>query len=194
MDDELGQLLCEQELARAERLLSDGDRLRWMRCRGVLRALLGRYLGLDPRALEFSLGEHGKPMLQTAGARPLQFNLSHSGELALYAVSQAAAVGIDVEVSRRPLNEIGIAARVLGDAEAQRLQALDPETRTREFRRAWVAHEAAIKCRGAALASPSEGSGVRDQWAAELDVGPRAAAAVVAEQRPSEVALWEWSG
>src|ERR1700677_2321547 len=56
VDDELGELLCEQELARAERLLSHSDRVRWTRCRGVLRALLARYLGLDPRALEFSLG------------------------------------------------------------------------------------------------------------------------------------------
>jgi 4'-phosphopantetheinyl transferase len=194
MDDELGRLLCEQELARAERLLSDSDRVRWMRGRGVLRALLARYLGLDPRALQFSLGEHGKPMLKTAEAGTLQFNLSHSGELALYAVSQAAAVGIDVEASRRPFDEIGIAARVLGHAEAERLRALDPETRTREFLRAWVAHEAAIKCRGAALADGSNRSLVHDQWTAELDVGPNAAAAVAVEHRPSKLDLWQWSG
>ena len=107
VDDELSQLLCEQERARAERLLSHSDRARWTRCRGVLRALLARYLGLDPRALQFSLGEHGKPMLDTTGPRTLQFNLSHSGELALYAFSQNAAVGIDVEASRRPLDESG---------------------------------------------------------------------------------------
>ena len=139
VDDELGRLLCEEERARAERLLSRGARRRWARGRGVLRALLARYLGLDPRALEFSLGEHGKPMLETGGARPLQFNLSHSGELALYAVSDAGTVGIDVERSRRRTGELGIAARVLGDAEAKRLRMLDPEARTREFLRAWVA-------------------------------------------------------
>jgi 4'-phosphopantetheinyl transferase len=194
VDAELGQLLCEQELARAERLLSAGDRLRWMRCRGVLRALLGRYLGLDPRALDFSLGEHGKPSLDTPGAGSLQFNLSHSGNLALYAVSQAGAVGIDVETARRRANEPGIAARVLGDAEAERLRGLDPETRTREFLRAWVLHEAAIKCRGAGLGRPSAGSIPREQWTAELDVGPRAAAAVVVEGRPAALELWEWSG
>jgi 4'-phosphopantetheinyl transferase len=194
VDDELGELLCEQERARGERLLSDSDRVRWRRCRGVLRALLARYLGLDPRALQFSFGEHGKPMLRTAGPTTLQFNLSHSGELALYAVSRAGAVGIDVEASRHPLDEIGIAARVLGEAEAQRLWALDPETRSHEFLRSWVAHEAAIKCRGGALARTSDASPPRDQWTAELDMGSNAAAAVVAEQRPSELELWEWSG
>jgi 4'-phosphopantetheinyl transferase len=194
VDDEVSQLLCNEERARAERLLSQGDRERWTRCRGVLRALLGRYLKLDPRALEFSLGEQGKPSLKTPGARPLQFNLSHSGELALYAVSHAGAVGIDVETARRRVDELGVAARVLGDAEAERLRALDPEARTREFLRAWVLHEAAIKCRGAGLGRPATGSPPREQWTAELDVGPTAAAAVVAEHRPSELELWEWSG
>jgi len=192
--DELGQLLSGEERARAERLLSQSDRERWMRCRGVLRALLGRYLQLDPRALEFSLGEHGKPMLDTPGARSLQFNLSHSGEIALFAVSDAAAVGIDVEVSRRRTDELGIAARVLGGAEAERLRALDPEARTREFLRAWVAHEASVKCRGAGLGRPSAGPPVRERWTAELDVGPKAAAAVVVEGTPSDLDLWEWSG
>ena len=194
VDDELGQLLSKEERARAERLLSQGARERWVRCRGVLRALLGRYLQLDPRDLEFSLGEHGKPTLDTPGAGPLQFNLSHSGEIALYAVSDAGTVGIDVETARRRVDELGVAARVLGDAEAARLGDLDPETRIGEFLRAWVLHEAAIKCRGAGLGRPSEGSPAREQWTAELVVGPGAAAAVVAERRPSQLDLWEWSG
>ena len=194
MDDELGQLLSKEERARAERLLSHGARERWMRCRGVLRALLGRYLQLDPRALEFSLGEHGKPTLDTPGAGTLQFNLSHSGEIALYAVSDAGAVGVDVETRRRRLDELGIATRVLGDAEAARLGDLDPETRTGEFLRAWVLHEAAIKCRGAGLGRPSTGARLSEPWTAELEVGPQAAAAVVVEGRPAELELWEWSG
>lgn len=192
VDDELGQALSKEERARAERLLSRGARERWMRCRGVLRALLGRYVGLDPRTLEFSFGEHGKPMLDTPGTKPLQFNLSHSGELAVYAVSDAGAVGIDVEAHRRPVDELGIAARVLGNAEAERLRALDPEARTREFLRAWVAHEAAVKCRGTGLGRRSEGSPAAGLWSAELEIGPGAAAAVVAEEGPSELCLWDW--
>jgi 4'-phosphopantetheinyl transferase len=194
VNDELGLLLGEQESARAERLLSDAARLRWTRCRGVLRALLGRYAGLDPRALEFSLGEHGKPMLDTPAAEPIQFNLSHSGDLALYAVSGAAAVGIDVETSRRHVDELGIAARVLGDAAAERLRALDPEARTREFLRAWVAHEAAVKCRGSGIGRGSGEPAAAGLWTAELDVGPGAAAAVAVDDVSTELRLWEWWG
>lgn len=192
VDDELGQLLCQQELARAARLLNHSARVRWMRCHGILRTLLAHYLGLDPRALQFSLGEHGKPALQSAGARPLRFNLSHSGDLALYAVSGTMEVGIDVEVTRRRLDELAVAARVLGEAEAERLGALGPETRTREFLRSWVAHEAAVKCRGTGLGRRSEGSPAAGLWSAELEIGPGAAAAVVAEEGPSELCLWDW--
>jgi len=192
--DELGQLLNAEERARAERLLSERHRLLWVRSRAVLRALLARYLSLDPAVLELSLGEHGKPMLDSGGAAPIQFNLSHSGEIALYAVSAERAVGIDVEVERRAIDELRVAAGVLGSAETERLAALDPETRTREFLRAWVAHEAAVKCRGGGLGRPSRGSPVTELWTAELDVGPRAAAAVVVEGGPCELRLWEWSG
>ena len=52
--------------------------------------------------------------------------MSHSGRLALYAFSDAGAVGVDVEVARRPIDELAIAARTLGATEAQRLEALDP--------------------------------------------------------------------
>lgn len=205
--DGLGDLLCADERARAERLLSERERRLWIRSRGVLRALLARYLCLDPHTLRFILEEHGKPRLDTTATRAiggsrvagppsgradLRFNLSHSGGIALFAVSLGRAVGIDLEVVRRPIDEVAIAARVLGRVQAERLSALDPQTRRREFLRAWVTHEAAVKCSGTGFAGPVERA---DQtWTVELDIGPRGAAAVSAEQGPYELCLWQWSG
>jgi phosphopantetheinyl transferase len=74
------------------------------------------------------------------------------------------------------------------------LARLDPEARTREFLRAWVTHEATVKCRGAGLATPSQGSFANELWTAQLDVGPQAAAAVAVDGGRCELALWEWSG
>src|SRR5437879_2756403 len=102
--EKLGELLSAEEDARAERMLAPLTRERWIRARGVLRALLGRYLDCDPRALRFALEPGGKPILAghggcggaregagpagaTASAPPLAFNVSHSGPLALYALS-----------------------------------------------------------------------------------------------------------
>src|ERR1035441_3787519 len=167
--DELEDLLCAEELARAARIVRERERVLWARARGVLRALLGRYLGRDLRTLEFVLGPHGKPALLRGGWEPgpdaaaagaagpdLRFNLSHSGTLALYAVTAGREVGVDIECAR--------------------------ERYTAGFLRAWVAREAAVKCRGSGLAVPLEGSLLQDDlWSTQLDVGRQASAAVSVE-------------
>ena len=194
--DGLEDLLCADERERARRMRGAREQRLWIRSRGVLRALLGRYLDRDPRTLRFALGPHGKPALCDEGAWPaadLRFNLSHSGPLALYAVTAVHAVGIDVEVARREIDELAIAARVLGREQAQRLSSLDPEARTRAFLRAWVANEAAVKCRGTGLAEPGENP-AGELWTAQLDLGPRAAAAVAGEGQRCEPHCWEWRG
>jgi 4'-phosphopantetheinyl transferase len=201
VSDALCELLCEEERMRAERLLHDRDRRRWTRSRGVLRALLGRYLQSDPSTLRFATGARGKPALAFDAARPPAFNLAHSDGLALYAFTAQGAVGIDVEVARRPLNDVAVAARLLGAAEARRLQELDPATREREFLRLWVRHEAELKLRGRGIAGTGTGiaagvlrAGGRMPWIAELDVGSRAAGAVALEQPARELRCWDWRG
>jgi hypothetical protein len=178
--DELGDLLCADELARATRIVPERNRVLWARSRGVLRALLGRYLDADPRELRFELGTHGKPALLPEGPAPatdLRFNLSHSGALMFVAVTAGREVGVDVERPRKRY--------------------------TAEFLRAWVTHEAAIKCRGGGFAAPRGGLpagdlGTADPWTAELDAGPQAAAAAVAveygEGGQYELRCWEWRG
>jgi len=194
--DGLEDLLDADERARAARIVHERDRLLWARSRGVLRALLGRYLDRDPRALRFVLGPHGKPMLEISRPDDLvRFNLSHSGTLALYAVTAGREVGIDVETACRQIDEVAVAARVLGRDQARRLARpdLDPQARTREFLRAWVTHEAAVKCRGTRLAMPSRPPLAGELWTAELDVGPQARAAVAVDAAgPCELRCWDW--
>jgi 4'-phosphopantetheinyl transferase len=195
LGDRAEQLLSNSERARAARILPERKRILWARSRGVLRALLGRYLERDPRALRFELGPHGKPALACAEDLPttdLCFNLSHSGGLALYAVTLGHAVGIDVEAPHRRIDELAIAARVLGREQARRLTELDPQSRTREFLRAWVAHEAAVKCLGLGLAAPTEGRPQNGLWTTQLDVGPDFAAAVAVDGGRCELRRWEW--
>jgi 4'-phosphopantetheinyl transferase len=215
--DELRELLSPEERARAERFLNARDRRLWTRAHGVLRALLGRYLESDPRALRIATGAHGKPTLLDVGreADPgagemrtvagqatssrLAFNISHSSRLALYALTETGPVGIDVEVARRPIDELAIAERTFGSAEAERLRALDPVARGEEFLRLWVRHEATLKYRGvgigrAGVPSAAKGATGGEPWIAELDVGPRAAAAVVAPRPPRELRCWLWDG
>jgi hypothetical protein len=168
IEDRFEDLLCEDERARAARIVSARKRVLWTRSRVVLRALLGRYLDRDPLALCFALGPHGKPALAHDGTDEvdLRFNLSHSGSLALVAVSAGREVGVDVECAR---------AR-----------------HTAEFLHAWVAHEAVVKCLGLGLGLPLEGPPPADLWTASIDVGPRAAAAVTVAGDPCELRYCDW--
>jgi 4'-phosphopantetheinyl transferase len=202
--EEIRGLLCEEERDRAARLLSARDRELWMSARGLLRALLGRYLGREPATLRFVLGEHGKPALledttrATSPGRPIDsqppptaFNLSHSGGRALYAFTEDGAVGVDVECARRRRDEVGIASRTFGAREGERLAGLDPALREREFLRLWVRHEASLKYWGTGIGAAAEASRP-GPWVQELQMEPRTAAAVALEHAPDELRCWDW--
>jgi len=193
LPSELEELLCERERERSQRLLSTSARRRWTRTRGLLRALTASYLNASPIELRFASGPHGKPGL--ADGR-LFFNLSHSGAIALYAFSRLAPVGVDVEVAaRRTMDEAAVAARVLGEQEAQRLRALsDPHVRRREFLRAWTRYEAALKCAGVGIGAAAPRGGAREPWVRQLELGlgPDVAGALACEREPAEVRCWQW--
>ncbi len=101
-----------------------------------------------------------------------------------------------MEVPRGLVDELAITARVLGREQARRMAGLDSRARARAFLRAWVAHEAAIKCLGLGLAPPPEDTLRDDLWRTQLDVGPRASAAVAVavEGGRCELRCREWRG
>jgi 4'-phosphopantetheinyl transferase len=189
--DELVELLSPEERTRAARLAKAANRARWMRARGALRALLGNYLACDPATLTFTTGPHGKPAL--AGQGELDFNLSHSGALAVYAFAQGLAVGVDVEALDRNTHRdhLALAEHVFAPEVVKRLRALESPARQREFLREWVRHEARLKCLGVGLtgAGSIAATGSPELWESELDVGPDAVAAVAVQMEPRQTAL-----
>lgn len=167
------------ERQRAERMLDADAGRRWAASRWALRGVLGRYLEIEPAAIELALGEHGKPRLAD-GSERFAFNLSHSGELALVAVSGGRQVGVDLERTGAERDFIALAERKLGDDAVAALRAAVPEGRAAIFYAAWVQHEARLKCAGGGLGSPAEG----EFASAPLDAGDGYAAAVaVADER-----------
>ena len=195
VDDELSGLLSAAELTRAESFPRARDGKLWARGRGVLRALLGRYLQRDPRMLRFAAGAHGKPeLLDDQRRSATSFNLSHSGELALYAFTTIGPVGIDIEVARRAIDAVALAERAFGPEAAERLGRLEPDARQREFLRAWVRREAALKLAGRGIggADAEARSTPQATWIAELEVAGCAAAAVALEAPPGELCCREW--
>ena len=80
--------LDARELARVDRLRRDIDKRQYIVAHGILRAILSRYVGADPAAVEFGCGTSGKPYLTrpvppSLGARGLEFNMSDSGGMLL---------------------------------------------------------------------------------------------------------------
>jgi 4'-phosphopantetheinyl transferase len=190
--EQLTRLLSADERERAERFAHERDGRLWGHSRALLRELLGRYLQIDGGSLRFATGAHGKPAL-LEDPDLLSFNLSHSAATALYAFSAAGPVGVDVELARHSVDVLALASRAFGPAEAERLERLDADRREQEFRRAWVRHEAALKCLGTGIgAAPAAQAGGRSPWFAELEMGTRAAAAVALSAAPRELRCWEW--
>jgi phosphopantetheinyl transferase len=181
-------VLCAAEQVRAQRFANPGDRQRWVAAHYWLRRLVASYSAIQPRAIRFGVTQRGKPFV--AGAQWLRFNLSHAGDTALYAFSDRAAVGIDLEVLRPGIDVVAVAERVLGAALARRLRWLPEPQRHEAFLHAWVRYEASIKCRGGQLGDPPDPSGL---WLETLDVGAGAAGAVAAVEPPTAVRLWDLS-
>lgn len=150
--DLLQLLLTPDELKRAGRFHFERDRRRFVAGRAMLRQLLGAYVEDEPAALRFVYGPYGKPALsRRPSGQQLQFNVTHSGPIAVYAFARGTPVGIDVEEVRE-LNDIElIAGQFFSSIEVDLLRRLDPADRRREFLRLWTQREAFGKARGVDL-------------------------------------------
>ena len=146
-------LLAADERARAARFARADDRRRYTVARGVLRTLLGRYLSVEPAALEFRYGAHGKPSLAASpGGRDVRFNLSHSCGLALHAFAVGREVGVDVERIRPETDVTGVARHSFSPAEVDALMDLPAGQRREAFFNGWTRKEAFIKAHGEGIA------------------------------------------
>jgi 4'-phosphopantetheinyl transferase len=90
------QMLNKEETEKTSRYRNEEDKLRYIFGRGALRFLLGKYLNKLPNAIQFTIGADKKPMLNNNSADDLHFNISHSGEFVLIAISNSE-VGVDIE-------------------------------------------------------------------------------------------------
>lgn len=145
----------------------------------AMHAILSRYLECPVAELQFKVQPGGKPYLD-APRRPLEFNLSHSRDIALLAVATGAAVGVDVETYREIDDPLRLAHRVMPAEECADLESLQADERLERFLMLWTRMEARQKAIGrgifaqpadpALLSSFSFRPGAR-QWAS-LSVSP----------------------
>lgn len=215
----LESALSVDESRRAARFYFPADRDRYITAHGCLRDILALYLRCEPAQLSFSTNKYGKPALI---GHDLEFNLSHSGDFALIAVTRARKVGVDLERIRSDMAVERLASRFFSPGEVSELVALAPEQRVTGFFTCWTRKEAYIKARGLGLSLPLDSFDVslapdepailhatrpEQQEAAgwtllALNVDPGYAAALAVEGAalsPSkgknlEFRLWDWDG
>lgn len=165
LDDGFGRCLSADEIQRANRFYRARDRQRYVAARGLLRSILSLYVEDDPENLRFSYGSHGKPALITTKSgvpTDVQFNLSHSGGLALYALARGREVGVDVEEIREIPDADAVSKRFFSREECHALQSLPDRKRAAGFFRCWTRKEAYVKGIGTGLSHPLESFNVWD--------------------------------
>ncbi len=175
----LSDTLTTDERMRAERFRFARDRARFIVGRGLLRAILARYLAMEPGALVFAYNAFGKPSLSDeSGGERLHFNLSHADDTALVAVTCSRAVGVDIESVRADRANERVAARFFSPREVAALRALDPDAQREAFFTCWTRKEAYIKARGGGLSIPL------DQF--DVSLAPHEPAALLASRENGE--------
>lgn len=151
------QLLSEDERTRSERFYLERDKNRFIVGRGLLRTILGSYLGINGSQLQFCYGEHGKPILtETSVVNPLSFNLSHSHELVLYAISHQQEIGVDVEYIRPICQVEQLAEHCFSEREKVIFHQLHPSQKLAAFFNCWTSKEAYLKATGYGLVFPMD--------------------------------------
>lgn len=147
----LRQVLSLEEQSKADKFYFEPDRNRFTVARAILRTLLGNYLEHNPSEIKFSYAKNGKPFLENTS---LQFNLSHSQDLALCAFTYQRELGIDVEYLRLMNDAEQIAKRFFSPSESSLFCSLSPEEQQLAFFRCWTRKEAYIKAIGDGLSYP----------------------------------------
>jgi 4'-phosphopantetheinyl transferase len=209
----LRRTLAVDELARAKRYRFERDGRRFIVARGLLRVILGRYKGGDPSQLCFMYGPKGKPQLVgEIGSEALLFNIAHSHELALFAVTRGREIGVDVEYVREEAAGMDTAERFFSPGEVAALQKLPAAVRVEAFFNCWTRKEAFIKATGEGLSLPLDRFNVSlapgepaallstawdpeeaSRWSlCELVPGPGYVAALAVEGSDWELRCWQW--
>jgi 4'-phosphopantetheinyl transferase len=147
---ELRPLLSDAERARADRFYAELHRVRYTIAHGWLRRILARYVGAGAETLRFGAEPKGKPFLHEPAREAVHFNLAHSADLAVVAVSGCGAVGVDVEEWDDGVEHLHLAERFFSVAERATLRGLAPDSDAvaAGFFAAWTRKEAYLKATG----------------------------------------------
>jgi 4'-phosphopantetheinyl transferase len=201
------ELLSADERERAARFRFDIHRRRYLAAHIALHEILSRYIAAAPARLSFDLGANGKPRLShEPGPSGVEFNLSHSNEMALLAVARGRELGVDVEHVREQFEFQEVAERFFTAKEVAAMLSLPAELQRRAFYKCWTSKEAYLKAKGTGLSGAldeveislgSDGqvrinANVANWWLFELDPIAGYEAALVVASSSAPIQCYQW--
>jgi 4'-phosphopantetheinyl transferase len=152
-------ILTDDEREKRARFHFESDRHRYLITRILVRTVLSRYAVVEPRDWIFATNDFGRPYIANLPrARPgLSFNISHTKDLILMAVTDGAAIGVDVENFGSRDLPVGIADRHFAPDEVAALHSLPTAEQKRRFFDLWTLKESYIKARGMGVSISLDG-------------------------------------
>ena len=148
------QSLNQWERERWTRYYPGAPRRRFALSRAALRAILCETLSCDNDELEFGWVERGKPRAYVDGVpAPLHFNVSHSGDNGMLAISLDHQIGIDIEEIDQVFRFDAIIESTFSQDEQAVVSGGDKDCFARTFFEIWTLKEAIIKATGVGLSA-----------------------------------------
>lgn len=208
----LAGFLDETEISKVARFKFENDKERYIVAHGATRRILARYLKSRPQNIVFENNHYGKPFLAENTSR-IEFNLAHSKNRALLALTRDRRVGVDIEHIRPEIPTANLAEHYFSARENEVLRNLDENLQIRAFYDCWTRKEAFIKAIGMGLSFPlrkfavsiESGNPARllfvddsntqaERWKMiDLNLGVNYSAAVIIESALVKLKLLNWN-
>jgi 4'-phosphopantetheinyl transferase len=154
ISEKLFKNLSADEIKRAKRFHFENDKKHFIIGRGILRSLLGKFLNTEPSSIAFSYAKNGKPSIVIPADNNLFFNISHSHNRIVLALSYAADLGIDIEFRKELLDIDRLAKNYFSMNENKIFSRLTEQEKSGAFFDCWTRKEAFVKAVGGGLTIP----------------------------------------
>ncbi|WP_158941510.1 4'-phosphopantetheinyl transferase superfamily protein [Granulicella sp. S190] len=152
LNHRLAPFLTQSEQLSASRYKMQLSRDHCVVGRACLRILLAATTGLAPQSIPITTGVQGKPEIPILDGAAISFNVAHSKDTILIALTRTGAIGVDVEYFDRSTDIMEVAQHNFTAKETGSLAAIvDLHTRHKTFYRYWTRKEAVLKADGRGL-------------------------------------------
>lgn len=150
-------ILNEAEKNKAQKFRFEKHQKRYTMARSSLKRILSRYLSMTPQNVEFQYNDYGKPqLLEKLNNIDLQFNVSHSENVAIYGITCHYLIGVDIEYIRPMPEADNLAKRFFSRKEFEHISQLSSTEKYEEFFKLWTAKEAYLKAIGKGISGGLE--------------------------------------